>query len=299
MIPVIVNAAAGAGHPESDFESLHRLFEEAGAPARILTARDGAGLQELARKAMKDSPQLLVAGGGDGTVSAVAQVTHGTETALGILPMGTLNHFARDLALPTELPSAVKVALGGRRVAIDMGEVNGVPFLNNASIGIYPDLVRDRERQQRRLGRSKRAAMLWAIMAAMRRTPLLRMRLELDGEPQRCSAPFVFVGNNEYLMEGFKIGLRNSLEDGKLSVYTTRRSTAWGLFRLALRALFHRLHQADDFSATAARRLTVEMEDRRAFVATDGEVRAMETPLEFRCLPRALVVMAPRKEAGA
>jgi YegS/Rv2252/BmrU family lipid kinase len=299
MIPVIINATSGTGHSESAFENLRRLFDELGVQVQIIPARDGEHLQQHARRLMKSSPPLIVVGGGDGTISSIAQITRGTGTALGILPMGTLNHFARDLALPIGLREAVNVAVAGRRISIDMGEVNGMPFLNNASIGVYPDLVRDRLRQQRRLGRSKRAAMAWAILAAMRRTPKIRMRIEVDGETRQYSAPFVFVGNNAYLMEGFQIGTRASLEDGELSVYTTRRTTAAGLFRLAIRAIFHRLHQAEDFIATQARRLTVEMKHRRVLVATDGEVRAMDTPLEFRCLPRTLLVMAPHAEAAA
>jgi YegS/Rv2252/BmrU family lipid kinase len=299
MIPVIINATSGLGHSDNDLRSLEQAFERAGAPARILTARDGAGLQRAVREALRASPPVIVVGGGDGTVSSAAQLVRGTRTALAILPMGTLNHFARDLGLPMELADAVKVAAKGTPTPVDMGEVNGATFVNNASIGIYPDLVRDRKRQQRRLGRGKRAAMAWAILAAMRRTPLLRMRLELDGAPRECRAPFVFVGNNEYLMEGFQIGTRARLADGLLSVYTTRRCTAGGLLRLALRALFRRLHQAEDFSAESARRLTVELAHKRVLVATDGEVRPMETPLEFRSLPRALLVMAPPAQASA
>lgn len=293
MIPVIVNATAGAGHAESDFEGLRQLFRNAGAEARILPARSGAEIQDLARAAMRDAPPVLVAAGGDGTVSAVAELTRGTATALGILPLGTLNHLARDLGLPFDLGAAVAVAVGGRRVAIDVGEVNGIAFLNNSSIGLYPDIVRDRSRQQRQLGRSKGTAMLWAILAAMRRSPLLQIRLQLDQRVEDCRAPFVFVGNNQYQMEGFQIGRRASLEGGELSVYTTRRSALADLFVLAFRALFRRLRQAEDFSAWTARHLTVAMRRKRVLVAVDGEVRAMDTPLEYRIVPHSLVVMAP------
>lgn len=293
MIPVIVNATAGAGHAENDFEGLRQLFRDAGADARILPARNGDEIRDLARAAMKDSPPVLVAAGGDGTVSSVAEFTRGTSTALGILPLGTLNHLARDLGLPFDLAAAVAVAVGGRRVAIDVGEVNGIAFLNNSSIGLYPDIVRDRSRQQRRLGRSKRAAMLWAILAAMRRSPLLRIRLLLDQREEDFCAPFVFVGNNQYQMEGFQIGQRAKLEGGELSVYTTRRSEPIDLLVLAFRALFRRLRQAEDFSATTARQLTVAMRRKRVTVAIDGEVRVMDTPLEYRIVPRSLLVMAP------
>ncbi len=298
MIPVIVNATAGAGHAESDFENMREMFRVAGARAQILPARSGAELQELARIAMKDAPRVLVVAGGDGTVSAVAEATRGTPTALGILPMGTLNHVAKDLGLPLEIGEAVKVAVAGRAVAIDVGEVNGVAFLNNSSIGLYPDIVRDRMRQQRRFGRSKWHAMLWAILAALRRSPLMRMRLELDGKEHECCAPFVFVGNNVYEMEGFGIGKRAHMDAGELSVYTTHRSSTADLFVLALRALFRRLRQAEDFSAATARSLRVELPRKRVMVSIDGEVRPMDTPLEYRILPRSLLIMAPALAAN-
>jgi YegS/Rv2252/BmrU family lipid kinase len=296
MIPVIVNATSGPGHAEREQSELRHLFAEAGAEVEILAARDGDSLREHARRAVKSSPSLVIAGGGDGTVSTVAQVTRGTQAALGILPLGTLNHFARDLGIPLALADAVKVAIHGRRASVDLGEVNGETFLNNSSIGIYPDVVRDRTRQQRKLGRSKRAAMIWAILASVRRAPLLAMRLELDGKTRQCSAPFVFVGNNDYLMNGFRIDRREKLDTGLLSVYTTRRSTPAGLYRLALRAIFHRLRQAEDFSAESVRHLTVDLPHKRVLVSIDGEVRAMETPLEYRILPGALSVMVPNAE---
>jgi diacylglycerol kinase family enzyme len=296
-IPVIVNAASGTGHADGELEQLAALFRDAGAQANVMPARSGEQLQELARAAMKDAPPLVVVAGGDGSVSSVAKLTHGTETALGILPMGTLNHFARDLGIPPDLEAAVALVIKGERRRVDVGRVNGVVFLNNASIGIYPDIVRDRTRQQRRLRRSKRAAMLWAILAAMRRSPLLHLRLQLDQGEQRCGSPFVFIGNNEYLMEGFRIGERERLDTGRLSVYTTRRSTTAGLFGLAMRALFGRLHQAHDFSAATTTTLTVETKHKRLLVAIDGEVTAIDTPLEFRAIARSLWVIAPRGAA--
>ncbi|HKX37397.1 MAG TPA: sphingosine kinase, partial [Burkholderiales bacterium] len=119
------------------------------------------------------------------------------------------------------------------------------------------------------------------------------LRLELDDEVRHCRAPFVFVGNNNYTLEGFNIGTRAKLDQGQLTVYTTRRSSAGGLARLALRALFGRLRQADDFMESSVRSLQVESRRRRLLVALDGEVHALETPLEFRILPRALQVIVP------
>src|SRR6185436_11929037 len=167
-------------------------------------------------------PTLLVAAGGDGTINAVAGVVRGTGTALGILPFGTLNHFAKDLHIPLDPAEAARVIAAGKRMAVDVGEVNGRIFINNASLGLYPGMVKERDRQQRRLRRSKRHAMVWATLAVLQRPPVLDLRLDLDGEVHDYRAPYVFIGNNVYRMEGFDIGTRERVDEGCLSVYTTR-----------------------------------------------------------------------------
>jgi diacylglycerol kinase family enzyme len=211
--------------------------------------------------------------------------------------LGTLNHFARDLGVADDLDDAIAAIAANRTKQVDLGEVNGTHFINNASLGLYPDIVRDRTRQQRRLGRGKYRAMVWATLAALRRSSFLHLTVELDGKASGAGrAPFVFIGNNDYVMEGFHIGERASLGEGRLSVYTTRRRSRWGLVTLAMRALFGRLRQADDFLAESVARLRVESRHRYLHVATDGEVMRMRTPLEFRSLPGALRVVAPVDE---
>ena len=292
-VTVIVNLTAGLGHSEDGAERLREAFARHGVEARVLTARAGHEVEELVEKALASGAKLVVAGGGDGTISAVAAHLRSTDVALGILPIGTLNHFARDLGIPADLEEAVRTVAAGRRIAVDVGEVNGRPFINNASLGMYPDIVRDRTRQQRRLGRGKYWAMLWATLAVLRRSPFLKLHLDIHGETRECRSPFVFIGNNDYVMEGFAIGQRTSVRDGCLSIYTTQRCGRWGLLRLAIRALLGRLRQADDFSMQRAERLTIDSRRRRMLVATDGEVRALDTPLEFRVLPGALQVIVP------
>jgi diacylglycerol kinase family enzyme len=292
-MPVIVNRAAGLGHSKPELERLQRLFQEAGIDADLSSVGSGGEIAELARRALKHRPPVLVAAGGDGTLNTVAAVVRETDTALGIVPLGTLNHFARDLGVPLERADAVRAIAAGRRVAVDIGEVNGTCFLNNSSLGLYPDIVRERARQQRRLGRGRRSAMLWATLAALDRSPLLDLRLQLEHREQLCRAPFVFVGNNQYQMEGFDIGTRARLDAGYLSIYTTQCSSRGGLLTLALHALFGRLRQAEDFTALSATALRVESRRKRLLVATDGEISLMHTPLEFRIRPRALHVIVP------
>ena len=288
-VPVLCNCSAGGGRSATDVE---RAFEGSGVDARVV-ALGGGDPREAALEALKSKPAVLVAAGGDGTISAVAGALRGTGTVLGILPLGTLNHFAKDLRIPLDPAEAARVIAAGKRLAVDVGEVNGRCFINNASLGLYPGMVRERERQQRRLRRSKRHAMLWATLAVLQRPPLLDLRLELDGEMHDYRAPFVFIGNNDYKMQGFEIGTRERLDAGCLNVYTTHGSSAGRLVMLALRAIFGRLRQDTDFKEALVRELRVASRRRRLLVATDGEVTPMDTPLEFRIQPRALQVLVP------
>jgi diacylglycerol kinase family enzyme len=295
-IPVIANARAGGGHSTDSMDGLRKAFADEGITAEVMAPR-GHEIEETLRKAVGQRPPAIVAAGGDGTVSAVAHALRGTGIALAVVPFGTFNHFAKDLGIPLDTKEAVRVLLDGRRVAVDVGEVNGRTFVNNSSLGLYPGMVRTREKLQRRFGPSKRMAMLWAMLAAMRRSPLLTIELQADSDVQRCRSPFVFVGNNQYGMAGFDIGSRERLDGGVLSIYTTRRCSVGGLASLALRALFGRLHQAEDFDAVSARELRVETPHRRLLVATDGELNIMDTPLEFRIVPGALEVLVPPAKA--
>jgi diacylglycerol kinase family enzyme len=288
---IVLNSSAGPSHTQAD--AIKRAFQEAGGDALVAPVRRGEDVAAVARRLLEKKPAALVAAGGDGTVSAVAGVLRGTGTPLGVVPSGTFNHFAKDLGLPLEAEEAARVIVAGKQAAVDLGEVNGNCFLNNASLGLYPGIVKERTRQQRRLRRSKRAAMLWATLAALDRPPLLDLRLEVDGEVRDCRAPFVFVGNNDYLLEGFDIGRRGRVDCGVLTVYTTRSCTSGGLIALAFRALLGRLRQADDFVESSATTLCVKSRHRRLLVAMDGEVSRMATPLEFRILPRSLQVLVP------
>ena len=291
-VPVVLNCKAGPGHAQEEIERLRRAFGEAGLEADVVACH-GREVREAAREALKARPAVLAAAGGDGTLNAVADVVRGTRTALGIVPRGTMNHFAKDLGIPLDPVEAAKTIAAGRRTQVDVGEVNGRCFINNASLGLYPGIVRERARQQQRLRRSKRWAMLWATLAVLDRPPLLELRLEVDGHAREVRAPFVFVGNNDYDMQGFNVGTRTRLDAGLLDIYTTRRCSSGGLLMLALHALFGRLRQADDFLEANARSLRVASRRPRLLVATDGEVVSMETPLEFVLRPRALEVIVP------
>ena len=300
VVPVIINAGAGLGYCGEFSQQLLAKFARHGYLADITLAQSGEEMIAAARAAVAAGERLVVAGGGDGTINAVASALVGTGVAFGVLPLGTLNHFAKDLQIPLELDQAVATIATGGHVRVDVGEVNGRIFLNNSSLGLYPDIVRDREKQQSRLGRGKWLAFTWATLAALRRYPFLNVRLSVNGEEHARRTPFVFIGNNEYLMQGFNIGARSRIDSGMLSLYVAQRPSRLGLVRLAWHALTGTLAQQRDFDVLLATELTIDARkgskrgNVRIRVATDGEVTVMQTPLSYRMRAGALTVVVPK-----
>ena len=250
-----------------------------------------------ARRAVAEGAPVVVAGGGDGTINAVASALVDSGTSLGVLPLGTLNHFAKDLNIPLELDAAVANAVHGGAKAVDVGEVNGRIFLNNSSLGIYPDIVRDREHQQKHLGRGKWHAFARAVFVAARRFPFMSVRLKINGAEHLRRTPFVFIGNNEY-MQGLTMGERERIDSGKMYLYVAQKPTRLGLLRYAIHALFGRLSEAKDFDVLSASELVIETRHRKMRVATDGEVTVMAPPLCYRSRAAALRVVVPAASAA-
>lgn len=294
----ILNACAGNGCSAGFAKDLAARFQAHGLSVRVALAASGDEVIALARRAVSDGVPIVVAGGGDGTLNAVASALVGSPVALGILPLGTLNHFAKDLGIPLDLEGAIRTIAEGCSVQVDTGEMNGRLFLNNCSIGLYPSVVRDRERQQRRLGRGKWLAFFWAAVAVLRRYPFLDVTISLGGEDYQRRTPFIFIGNNDYSMDGFSLGARQRLDAGRLSLYVVQRTGRLGLLALAVRALFGRLKQAKDFDVLNAQKIQIHTRHKQIQVATDGEVSRMHSPLSCHIRPAALKVMVPRNRSA-
>jgi len=292
-VKVIISAGAGPGDNNEASERLTRIFSENQIDADISLAQSGAEVTALAREAARNSYKVIVAGGGDGTVNSVAAAVVDSDKTLGVLPLGTLNHFARDLKIPFDLQAAAETIVAGHTTEVDVAEVNNRIFLNNSSLGLYPVIVREREKHQR-LGYGKWHAFIWATIQALRRYPFLDVRLHLKDELVARTTPFVFIGNNHYAMDSFNIGLRDRLDRGVLSVYITDRIGRLKLIGLALRALVGRLRDDKDFLALNSNDVKIQTAHKRLRVAFDGEVEVMETPLLYRVRSRALRVIVPK-----
>lgn len=287
----IVNVAAGSGHGPGLAVEITRLFAEAGTSATVVTVVDGAGITPHVRHAIERGHQV-VAGGGDGTVNAVASMLVGTSVVLRVLPLGTRNHFARDLGLPLDLLSAVRTALTGRVRVVDVGEVNGHIFLNNSSLGLYPHLVRGRVAEQKHGHRKWVAVAVAAASCLLHPLPLL-VRLQMDGvEVLVRRTPLLFVGNNRYCMTGLHMGGRTRLDAGQLWICVAQDTGYARLLGLAVRALTGHLRSGDLDMRNMAD-LWVRTQRCQVEVAWDGEVTTMHTPLHYRIRPAALRVMVP------
>lgn len=294
MIVIMNRGAGNSGKDSNSLESrIAELFATHGENPRIEQPQRGEDISSLAREAARSTETTIVAAGGDGTISGVAGEVAGTDKILGVLPIGTLNHFAKDLRIPLDLEVAVRTVVRGRVMAVDAAEVNGRIFINNSSLGIYPQIVSRRETQQEHLSRGKWPAFLWATVQALRRFPFMDLRIALEGKEITRRTAFLFVGNNTYEIAGFNLGSRACVTAGNLGLYVSRGTGRFGLFRLAFHALFGRVDQAKDFDVFCVTEAHIETHKRSLLVARDGEVEWMESPLKYRIRPGALRVLVP------
>jgi diacylglycerol kinase family enzyme len=291
LVTVLVNPRSGGEAKPQLPDDIAAAFGAAGVTPRIVTFKAGDDIAALARDAARTS-EIVVAAGGDGTVSTVAGVLAGTETALGVLPAGTLNHFARDMKLPDAIDKAVATVVAGHTTQVDAGEVNGHVFVNNSSIGVYPNAVAIRE-QLRRAGRGKWVAFAMAMWRVLRTYRGVRVLLTTNGRQFSVRTPFVFVGNNEYVIEGLQIGAREHLTSGKLFVYLAPRISTRKLPLLLLRALFGHVAETHAFEIIPTCDLKIETaSSRHMTVSLDGETTELRMPLHYRARPGALRVIS-------
>jgi YegS/Rv2252/BmrU family lipid kinase len=292
-ITVLLNRGGGAVMADPRIaDRVGEAFAAAGLDVEVELVAGGECAVRC-RAIAERGDELLVVGGGDGTVSAAASALVGTDTRLGIVPLGTLNHFARDLGIPTTFEEAVELIAGRSERRVDVAEMNDRLFINNSAIGLYPLMVIDRGLQRRRLGRSKRLAMIVASLRTLARFNHQRLTLTVNDQEARIDTPLLFVGNNEYRTDIAAAGQRESLEDGVLSVYVMRKKTRRGLIAACIRALFNRSRADDMVRIDGVERLCVSSRKRQLAVSIDGEVVRAEPPLHYRIRKKALRVIAP------
>ena len=300
---VLLNEAAGTlakSTTADEPERIRHAFAAHGINAEVRTV-PGEELESFTRQAATDPAVLaVVAGGGDGTLNTIASALAGTGKPYGVLPLGTHNHFAKDMNVPLDLDAAVAalargVAAGASR-DIDVGEVNGRLFLNFSGIGLHPLVVKHRDTQRAVLGRNKFVAMFVALLRVLRRLPVLRVRIEADALDVRRITPSVIVCNNPHQMRVFGVENVSYPDRSTLNVYVARSTNWLGLIWLIVRAAFRTLDSASKFEAFALEEVTIHTRRPSARVSTDGEVTDMPTPLRYRVRRAGLKVVTPLAE---
>jgi len=297
-IALILNKGSGSGTAPELGERLAIHFRAAGRQVLLTITESGGEIAAAVDAALAADAAAVVAGGGDGTVSAVASRLVGHDTPLGVLALGTMNHLARDLGIPLDPDAAANVILGGHTTAIDLGQVNGRVFINNASLGLYPQIVRVRQRHPA-TGLRKWIIATWVTLKILARHRSMAIRLDADGEVVLRRTPIVFVGNNEYRAAGLDAGSRESLTDGTLAIYIVNaggRRHPFRLIRLAWHMVLGKALDGDHLELLRTAAATVESKELMLHMALDGEVEMFRSPLEFRVLPAALSVFVPHPE---
>lgn len=294
----LLNGAAGTA---GKAEAVAAAFAVHGVTATIeaMTPETcSARLAEVKRDARSGrfGFDALVVGGGDGTISGAASAVVGTGIPLGILPMGTLNHFAKDLRIPLHLEGAVAVIAAGGSRRVDVGDLNGRVFVNNSSIGIYPFLVSGRTAEQRRHGLGKVTATALALVRAFRHSHWRRCTVTANGLSRSLRTACVFVGNNVYDLK--HMGERARLDEGRLCVYIVKQQTWLGLLMLPFSVGLGRANPKTGVELLTTGEAGIAAGSRHMHVALDGEAVIMATPLIYKSRPGQLLVFCVTPVAG-
>ncbi len=296
---VLVNGGAGSvddTDEAGEAAAIVAAFEAAGAEAEVEVVAPSE-LHATMRRVWggEDRPDAIVVAGGDGTVNLAASEAADTDVVLAVLPLGTFNHFAKDLGMPTRLAEAAAALVTGEVRQVDIGQVNGRVFVNNSALGLYPAMVavRDRIRDQRGWGKVR--AVPVAAARVLRAFPVHRFDLRgSDGfTRRRVRTPFVFIGNGAYDDEAGRVGERGSLVDGQLGLYVAHVVSRWGLVRTVVRTMVSGTQSVKDLDRAELAELEIHAKVKRLRVALDGEICWLETPLRYRSCPGALRVLAP------
>jgi diacylglycerol kinase family enzyme len=288
-LPVIVNVSGGAARRAAAGlkAQLETAFADAGQPIALELVEGPDIPAALERHA--DAPRVAV-GGGDGTLGGAAGMLAQRGAELAVLPLGTRNHFAGQLGIPPDLPSAARLAASGTARAVDIGEAGERTFINNFSVGAYVDLVRAREH-------SPLPKLLATIPATWRTLRKLRSRpfaLAIDGARRAVETPLLFIGTNRYQSSDGRPGERVALDDGLLDCYAVAPLPRTALIAAALRTLIARPRMHRDFALdTTGAEIRIEGPGHALEAALDGERTRFDLPLAIRIRPRALRVVAP------
>lgn len=236
---------------------------------------------------------VVVAAGGDGTLNTVARYLRHTDIPMGILPLGTFNYVARVLNIPLDLLEAAQVIAQGQSRAIHVACVNQYIYLNNASLGLYPLFIQQRENYNRILGRFPIHAYTSALEVMLRHRKELKLEVEVDGQRYRVKTPLVFFGNNQLQLKELNLKIAQQVAEGKVAGVIVAKSDKLTLFKTLWQLMRGKLEQTPDVYSFAAQQVKIYSRAKCLTLAIDGEIVEVTTPLNISVDQHALKIMVP------
>ncbi len=291
-IAVILNQNSGKKDSKNFIKQLLQRHPE--VQSKIFFLDKNANQKDVVTQAWKEKFGTIAVAGGDGTISGIAAalVSSHIPAKLGILPIGTLNHFSKDLKIPLDLDQAFNVIIKGSSTYVDIAKVNDTYFINNSSLGLYSTLVTERE-NIRQMGVRKWAALIAAVFITLWKHPYVTLEFKTKGKKIKRETPFIFIGNNRYQLDGLKIGMREKLKEGILQLCITQKTSRIRDIKLLWAALRGKLIEQKDFDVIGLHETVINSKEKEIPVSHDGEVSMFVPPLRYRIFPKALHVIIP------
>jgi diacylglycerol kinase family enzyme len=290
---LFLNPRAGTFSP-GDESALRTMAAE--NDLRVLDVSPELNVRAAIREALDAGMRTFIVAGGDGSVHHVAQALVNTDGVLGVIPVGSVNHLARDLMVPLgDWQAAFEIALKGEVRQIDVGRVNGHYFINSVMLGLYPSISEFRERF--RSINSRWAAYFKAARLALRHFPHVTLVVEMDGRVQTFRTQMFVIAVNAYdLSQVGMVAPKTTLHDGRLSIYSLSFMSRVEFMRAAAKYFRGKIGDVQGFRSTRTAQMRVDTAKRRMRVSIDGELIEMQTPLQIAAVPSSLLVRAPQSE---
>lgn len=296
---MVLNRSSGSGDPDATQQAIRLACSAAGRRCELIVVDHGSELESAAARAVKlaqEQSGVVVAVGGDGTLNAVCQSVVGQGVPFGVLPQGTFNYFGRAHGISQDTEQSMRDLLDARLEHISLGRVNDRYFLVNASLGLYPRLLEEREQYKQRYGRSRWVALYAALITLAKAHRQLDIQLDYGGKQQNMRTPTLVVCNNPLQLE--HIGIEPALPDDRdhLIALASRPVSTGALYMIMLQGLLSRMGEADNVISIGFENMKVRLGSRSRLVkvAVDGEILRMRTPLQFSIAPGVLPLLIPR-----
>lgn len=298
-VALVANEKAGKRKAVDQIAAIRERLQPLVRELDVLKVHKGHNIRTVTQQAVRQGADIVATLGGDGTQSTVAGVLAGTGTVMAVLPGGTFNYFARELGVGETLDQALDTLAGGLVATRDLGAVNDRIFINNASFGVYPEILERRESIYRRWGRSRIAA-YWSVLVALLETgDPMHLTLCVDGQTQDHYTPLAFAARSAYQLDNLGLEGADAVRNGHFALFLARGHKRRDLIGASLRLALGKVTHRQDFDLVIANDIVIETRRRRKLIAFDGEKEYMNAPFHLHVLRDALSVIVPAESPSS